>query len=132
MKNSGSTEVHIFRLALKSNNGGVAPHENNFESEPLWIAKTLRNRRAMADPLVGALEKLHISTNSAPDDEDDWIDQILDSQRPRKRAKQDPETLKRELERKYLTPSPSFSTPWLNKLQQSVQPISFFTHLHLD
>lgn len=74
----------------------------------------------MADPLADALEKVHISSNSAPNDEDDWIDHILDVQRPRKRVKQDPEDLKKELEQKYLTPSSSFSTPWLNKLQQSV------------
>lgn len=69
----------------------------------------------MAD-LVSALEKLQL--NSA-DTTDDWIDQILEEQqRPRKRIKQDREELKRELEKKYLTPSKSFSTEWLNKLQQ--------------
>lgn len=74
----------------------------------------------MADELVKALEKVHISSNTAAHEEDNWIDSILDCQRPRKRVKQDPENLKKELEQKYLTPSPSFSTPWLNKLQQSV------------
>lgn len=71
--------------------------------------------KKMAD-LVSALEKLQL--NSA-DTTDDWIDQILEEQqRPRKRIKQDREELKRELEKKYLTPSKSFSTEWLNKLQQ--------------
>ena len=72
----------------------------------------------MADSLVSALEKVYLSNAALQDKEDDWIDHILDEQRPRKRAKQDPEELKRELERKFLTPSTSFSTEWLNKLQQ--------------
>lgn len=72
----------------------------------------------MADSLVSALEKVHLGNAALQDKEDDWIDHILDEQRPRKRAKQDPEELKRELERKFLTPSTSFSTEWLNKLQQ--------------
>ena len=69
----------------------------------------------MAD-LANALEKLQLS---ATDTADDWIDQILEEQQhPRKRIKQDQEKLKRELEEKYLTPSKTFSTEWLNKLQQ--------------
>jgi antiviral helicase SKI2 len=72
----------------------------------------------MADSLVSALEKVHLSNAALEDKEDDWIDHILNEQRPRKRTKQDPEELKRELERKFLTPSTSFSTEWLNKLQQ--------------
>jgi antiviral helicase SKI2 len=66
--------------------------------------------------LASTLEKIHLNS---PDAEDNWIDQILEEQQqPRKRIKQDPEELKRELEQKYLTPSTSFSTEWLNKLQQ--------------
>lgn len=72
----------------------------------------------MADSLVSALEKVHLSNTALQDKEDDWIDHILDEQRPRKRAKQDPEELKRELEREFLTPFTSFPTEWLNKLQQ--------------
>jgi antiviral helicase SKI2 len=72
----------------------------------------------MADSPVSALEKVHLSNAALQNKEDDWIDQILDEQRPRKRAKQDPEELKRELEQKFLTPSKTFSTEWLNKLQQ--------------
>jgi antiviral helicase SKI2 len=74
----------------------------------------------MADSLVESLERVHLDSNSGDDTADDWIDSILDSQRPRKRVKQDPEELKRSLEEKYLTPSTSFSTEWLNKLQQYV------------
>jgi hypothetical protein len=71
----------------------------------------------MADGLVAALESIHLSSNNA-DLSDDWIDSILDEQRPRKRIKQDQEALKLELEEKYLTPATSFSPEWLNKLQQ--------------
>jgi len=70
----------------------------------------------MVKSLVDALEKVHLSFDSA----DFEIDQILDERRPRKRVKQDGETLKKELEQKYLTPSTTFSTEWLNRLQQSV------------
>ncbi|KAL2012787.1 hypothetical protein VTN00DRAFT_312 [Thermoascus crustaceus] len=38
--------------------------------------------------------------------------------RPRKRARQDVEDLKAELEREFLTPSPRFSPEWLNRLQR--------------
>ena len=72
----------------------------------------------MADNLIDALERVHLDSTSADDLADDWIDQILDQRQPRKRVKQDPETLKKELEQKYLTPSATFSTEWLNKLQQ--------------
>jgi antiviral helicase SKI2 len=69
----------------------------------------------MSDTLVSALERLHVDTSAL---EDDWIDNVLDEQRPQKRVKQNPVDLKRELERKYLTPATSFSTEWLNRLQQ--------------
>lgn len=71
----------------------------------------------MADDLIDALERVHLSSSTA-NVADDWIDSILDEQRPRKRIKQDREALKLELELKYLTPSTSFSPEWLNKLQQ--------------
>ncbi|OBT73414.1 hypothetical protein VF21_08078 [Pseudogymnoascus sp. 05NY08] len=71
----------------------------------------------MAEALAESLQKVHIgSADSSRDDA--WIDSILDQQGPRKRVKQHPEDLKRELDRKFLTPSTSFSTEWLNKLQQ--------------
>ena len=66
--------------------------------------------------LANALERLQLK---ATDIEDDWIDRILEGQHePRKRVKQDQDELKRDLEKKYLTPSKSFSVEWLNKLQQ--------------
>ena len=72
----------------------------------------------MADSLVEALERVALNRTALDDVEDNWIDHVLDEQRPRKRVKQDPEELKRELEKKYLTPPTSFSNEWLNKLQQ--------------
>ncbi|KAH6674739.1 NUC185 domain-containing protein [Halenospora varia] len=72
----------------------------------------------MADPLIDALQRVHIGNSSLNSESDDFIDSILDEQRPRKRVKQDQEELKRTLEEKYLTPAQSFSPEWLNKLQQ--------------
>jgi antiviral helicase SKI2 len=72
----------------------------------------------MVDSLVSALERVRLESISGDAGADDWIDHILEERRPRKRAKQDQEELKRELEQKYLTPSTSFSTEWLNNLQQ--------------
>lgn len=71
----------------------------------------------MAEALADSLRKVHIGSISGSRDAD-WIDSILDQQGPRKRVKQGPDELKRELERKFLTPPTSFSTAWLNKLQQ--------------
>ncbi|RDL41608.1 p-loop containing nucleoside triphosphate hydrolase [Venustampulla echinocandica] len=72
----------------------------------------------MTDSLVSALQRAHIDSADNDQTADEWIDSILDSQRPRKRVKQDQDALKRSLEEKYLTPSTSFSTEWLNRLQQ--------------
>jgi antiviral helicase SKI2 len=71
----------------------------------------------MVDNLAESLEKLDLRASSL-NLGDEYIDSILDRERPSKRIKQDPEELKRELERKHLTPSTAFSTSWLNKLQQ--------------
>lgn len=71
----------------------------------------------MAENLVNALERLRVDSAAL---EDDWIDHILNEPRPRKRVRQDPEDIKNELEKKYLTPSRSFSTALLNKVQQWV------------
>ncbi|KAF4629291.1 hypothetical protein G7Y89_g8854 [Cudoniella acicularis] len=71
----------------------------------------------MPDSLVSTLQRVHIGS-SLDSATDDFIDSILDEQRPRKRIKQNQEELKRSLEAKYLTPAQSFSSEWLNKLQQ--------------
>lgn len=71
----------------------------------------------MADGLRAALERVRIAAQSVSD-QPDWIDTVLDQQHPRKRPRQSREEIKRDLERSFLTPSTSFSTEWLNKLQQ--------------
>ena len=68
------------------------------------------------EDLVSALQKLQLTKDQA--DADFNIDDVLFQKGPRKRAKQDPEQLKAELEQKFLTPSQKFSTEWLNRLQQ--------------
>ncbi|KAI1818663.1 DSHCT domain-containing protein [Poronia punctata] len=64
--------------------------------------------------LAEAMERLHLAE---PTDDFD-IDDILFQQRPRKRAKQEPDELKADLEKQYLSPSNKFPTHWLNRLQQ--------------
>jgi antiviral helicase SKI2 len=71
----------------------------------------------MADSLINALKNIHLEY-VANDRADNWVDNILEEQHPRKRIKQDQEQLKRTLEERYLIPSTSFSPEWLNKLQQ--------------
>ena len=83
--------------------------------------QSLEGSKTMADNLIDSLERVKL--NDTDHLADDWIDQILDQRQPRKRVKQDSEALKKELEQKYLTPSSTFSTEWLNKLQQSVLPL---------
>ena len=97
---------------LLKNDNLLSPSDSYTSTE---FNGTAGDSSVMADPLVSALERVHLgSSNEA----DNWIDDILDLQRPRKRIKQDQEELKRELEEKFLTPSTSFSPEWLNKLQQ--------------
>jgi hypothetical protein len=73
----------------------------------------IHSNQAMANSLISTLERLRLALENNDD-----IDHILDEQRPCKKLKQDPEELKRQLEQKYLTPPTSFSTEWLNRLQQ--------------
>ncbi|KAF2672754.1 antiviral helicase [Microthyrium microscopicum] len=68
------------------------------------------------ESLASALEKFQLAANSITDDA--YIDDILDESRPRKRVRKTKEQLKKELEDEFLTPSPSFSTHWLNQLQE--------------
>jgi antiviral helicase SKI2 len=87
----------------------------NFSTAP-----AIRNVRAgelsMAD-LAQALEEVHLAAAGVGDHDDDWLDSILDEQRPRKRTKISKDALKQALEDEFLTPSTSFSTQWLNDLQ---------------
>lgn len=69
----------------------------------------------MTNSIAEALKELHLAEESA---NDDAIDDILERTAPPSQRKPDPEELKKHLEQKYLTPSQTFSTEWLNRLQQ--------------
>lgn len=73
---------------------------------------------SMTDDNSEALARLHIYDNDATNDQ--LIDDILDKAAPQRKRIQDPEQLKAHLEKKYLSPSQTFSTEWLNRLQQYV------------
>lgn len=75
----------------------------------------------MAETLAESMSKLQLATDADSND-DEWIDSILDIAPPRRKQAQDTEEMKRELEAKYLTPSTTFSEPWLNRLQQYAIP----------
>ncbi|CCU76706.1 hypothetical protein BGHDH14_bgh06440 [Blumeria hordei DH14] len=83
----------------------------------------------MADNLVEALEKVNLSIEKENKRADDWIDDILETYHEPQRTNQSPDSIVRELERKYLTPSSSFSTEWLNKLQQDWEAPPEYTTL---
>ncbi|KAK0726034.1 RNA helicase-like protein [Lasiosphaeris hirsuta] len=68
----------------------------------------------MSSDLAQAMEKLHVTEHS----EFEAIDDILFHKVSRKPRKEDPDGLRAELEKKYLEPSSTFSTEWLNRLQQ--------------
>ncbi|KAF2828567.1 antiviral helicase [Ophiobolus disseminans] len=66
--------------------------------------------------LSAELEKLRLSSSKL--DDAGWIDSIAGEQRPPKRQRKTKAVIKKELEAEFLTPSRSFSTQWLNQLQQ--------------
>ncbi|KAI9851279.1 MAG: hypothetical protein M1838_004113 [Thelocarpon superellum] len=72
----------------------------------------------MADRLSAALEKVRLGASAGEGTEDNLIDQILHEHRARAREPRSQDQLRKELQDRFLTPSPSFSTEWLNKLQQ--------------
>jgi antiviral helicase SKI2 len=77
----------------------------------------------MASGLAEAMQRLQVGDSAAGErsggaSEAFDIDSILFEQRPRKKAKQDPEELKRGLENEFLYPSATFSQEWLNRFQQ--------------
>ena len=67
----------------------------------------------MANNILKAVKALRISN-----DENFCIDDILSERRPRKKEQKPLEAVKTELEETFLKPPTSFSTEWLNKLQQ--------------
>jgi len=64
------------------------------------------------------LERLRLGYSSAGSNDAGWIDTLASKQRPLKRPRKTKENIKQELEHEFLTPSRSFSTQWLNQLQQ--------------
>lgn len=71
----------------------------------------------MTSSISDALERLHLVEATARGEEP--IDDILErTSAPRPQRRQDPKELKAHLEKEYLTPSQTFSTEWLNRLQQ--------------
>ncbi|KAK3372183.1 NUC185 domain-containing protein [Podospora didyma] len=69
----------------------------------------------MATDLSAAMARLHLGDD---DCDFDAIDELLDRQTVRQPRTVDPDELKASLEDKYLSPSTTFSTEWLNRLQQ--------------
>ncbi|KAH9877250.1 hypothetical protein IAQ61_002614 [Plenodomus lingam] len=67
--------------------------------------------------LSAQLERLRVSVDALEPD-GDWIDSIAGEQRPCKRQRKTKEMIQKELEAEFLTPSSSFNTEWLNRLQQ--------------
>jgi antiviral helicase SKI2 len=70
----------------------------------------------MGASLLEAIEGLQISESSSTETEP--IDAYLEEYRPRKQAASTLEELQKELEEEFLRPSTTFSSSWLNKLQQ--------------
>lgn len=72
----------------------------------------------MGEDLEVALEKLHLTSTTVAEKEPNWIDSLSHEQRPSKRVRRTKDDIKQDLEKNFLTPSTSFNTRWLNKLQQ--------------
>lgn len=69
----------------------------------------------MMEDLTKTFERIDLTSQDLPYD---WIDHHLDQRSPRKRKRQTKEDIKAQLSRDFLTPSSTFSTEWLNRLQQ--------------
>ncbi len=74
----------------------------------------------MTSELLRAVERLRIGVNVNEVDQDGCVDGTLSQQRPKKRTKRDTQTLKKDLEKDFLTPQTSFDAEWLNEIQQYV------------
>ncbi|KAJ4349708.1 Antiviral helicase ski2 [Didymosphaeria variabile] len=66
--------------------------------------------------LTEQLEQLRVSADDVTDP--DWVDSLANEQRPLKRQRKTKDDIKKELETEFLTPSRSFNSQWLNRLQQ--------------
>lgn len=76
----------------------------------------------MASDLLRAVSELYIDHGREIED-DDYIDEKLTQQRPRKRTKQSHVSLRKEIENDFLSPPTSFGSEWLNRLQQHVTQV---------
>lgn len=79
----------------------------------------------MAESLAAALAQLKLGVEdiSASDFDRRLAEEengIYEDHRPRKRAPQNVDDIKAELESDFLTPSPRFTPEWLNRLQMFV------------
>ena len=72
----------------------------------------------MSAGLVRALENIHFSSQKQSHGDDECIDVYLTEPGPRKRARKTSEEIKKDLEEEVLKPSTTFSTEWLNKIQE--------------
>ena len=70
----------------------------------------------MSTSLLEALRRVYLDANDKTNEY--TIDNDLDIARPLKRAKLSENELKQALENEFLSPSNSFSSAWLNELQQ--------------
>jgi antiviral helicase SKI2 len=73
----------------------------------------------MAVHLSNALDGIQ----AVPDADDGWIDTVLDERIPRRIDISDA-ALRIRLEQDFLTPSTTFSSEWLNNLQQCVPDLT--------
>lgn len=82
----------------------------------------------MADALSSTLARLRLDVQHLDGTAFDTRIEVEEdgthkNHRPRERARLSAEDLKDELERDFLTPSPTFSPDWLNRLQKFVLPL---------
>ena len=86
----------------------------------------------MVDSLASTVERLRLNDSQRLNKSviDERIEEeengIYNGYRPRKRIRHGKEDVKAELEREFLTPSPTFSPDWLNRLQKLVLLFFFF------
>lgn len=74
----------------------------------------------MTSDLLRAVERLRVGANEHEVDQDKCVVDTLGQQRPRKQTTRGAQALKKELQKKFLTPQTSFDEEWLNRIQQYV------------
>jgi antiviral helicase SKI2 len=73
---------------------------------------------ANMERLATELERLQLGYTSADTTNPGWTNSLTSGQRLLKRPRKTKDNVKKELEHEFLTPSRSFNTQWLNRLQQ--------------